>query len=100
MTCFWGAVNRNNFLCRILLFTSLNVSASRGHPQVKFTQPFLVAITRLTEPAKQVINNHKYKIRQSRYLTRNYLFYVQILHTSLYSQHVSAAMRHHQLRVR
>jgi hypothetical protein len=38
------------------------------------------------------------KTRQSRYLTRNYLFYVQTLYTSLYSQHVSAAMRHHQVK--
>jgi hypothetical protein len=38
------------------------------------------------------------KTRQSRYLTRNYLSYMQTLHTSLYSQHVSAAMRHHQVK--
>jgi hypothetical protein len=29
----------------ILLFTSLHVSASTGHPQVKYTRPFLKAIT-------------------------------------------------------
>jgi hypothetical protein len=38
------------------------------------------------------------KVRQTLYLTRNYLFYVQTLHTSLYSQHVSAAMRHHPVK--
>jgi hypothetical protein len=35
ITSFRGAVNRNNFYFLILLFTSLHVSASRGHPQVK-----------------------------------------------------------------
>jgi hypothetical protein len=40
MTCFLGAVNRNNFYFIILLFTSLHVSASTGHLQVKYTQSF------------------------------------------------------------
>jgi hypothetical protein len=37
MTCFGCAVNCNSFLFHILLFTSLHVSASTGHPQVKYT---------------------------------------------------------------
>jgi hypothetical protein len=45
MTCFGGAVNRNNFYFLLLLFTSLHVLASTGHPQVKYTQSFLEAIT-------------------------------------------------------
>jgi hypothetical protein len=50
MTCFGGAVNRNNFYFLILLFTSLHVSASTGHLQVKYTQSFLKAITLTTDP--------------------------------------------------
>jgi hypothetical protein len=46
---FWCAVYRNNFLFHTL-FTSLHVSASTGHPQVKYTQSFLKAITPTTEP--------------------------------------------------
>jgi hypothetical protein len=38
------------FLFHILLFTSLHVSASTGHPQVKYTQSFLEAITPATDP--------------------------------------------------
>jgi hypothetical protein len=34
---FECAVNSNNVLVHILLFTSLNVSAFTGHPQVKYT---------------------------------------------------------------
>jgi hypothetical protein len=45
MTYFGGAVNRNNFYFLILLFTSLHVSASIGHPQVKYTFTCLKAIT-------------------------------------------------------
>jgi hypothetical protein len=37
---FWGIVNRNDFYFLILLFTSPHVSASTGHPQVKYTQSF------------------------------------------------------------
>jgi hypothetical protein len=44
MTCFGGAVNR-----LILLFTSLHVSASRGHLQVKYKQSFLKSITPTTD---------------------------------------------------
>jgi hypothetical protein len=40
---FWCAVSHNNFYFLILLFTSLHASASTGHPQVKYTQPFLKA---------------------------------------------------------
>jgi hypothetical protein len=50
VTCFGGAVNRNNFYFLILLFISLHVSASRGHPQVKFAQSFSAAITATTDP--------------------------------------------------
>jgi hypothetical protein len=50
MTCFGCAVNRNNFYFLILLFTSLHVPASTGHPQVKYTQPILKAITPTTDP--------------------------------------------------
>jgi hypothetical protein len=53
VTCydlFWGAVNSNNFYFLILLFTSLHVSTSTGHPQVKYTQSFLKAITPTTDP--------------------------------------------------
>jgi hypothetical protein len=35
MTCYRCAINHNNFLFHILLFTSLHVSTSTGHPQVK-----------------------------------------------------------------
>jgi hypothetical protein len=34
----------DNFYFLTLLFTSLHVSASTGHPQVKYTQLFLEAI--------------------------------------------------------
>jgi hypothetical protein len=37
---FAGAVNRNSFYFLILLFTSLHVSASTGHPQVKIYTVF------------------------------------------------------------
>jgi hypothetical protein len=37
---FWGAVNRSNLYFLILLFTSQHVSASTGHPQVKYTIVF------------------------------------------------------------
>jgi hypothetical protein len=50
MTCFGCAVNRNNFLFHILLFTSLHVSAYAGHPHVKYTQSFLEATTTATDP--------------------------------------------------
>jgi hypothetical protein len=45
---FGGAINRNNFYFLILLFTSLPVLASTGHPQVKYTQSVLEAITSIT----------------------------------------------------
>jgi hypothetical protein len=41
MTCFGAAVNRNNFYFLILLFSSLYVSPSTSHYQVKYIQPFL-----------------------------------------------------------
>jgi hypothetical protein len=44
------AVNNNNFLFHILLFTSLRVSAPTGHPQVQYTQSFLEAITTTADP--------------------------------------------------
>jgi hypothetical protein len=47
---FWCGVNRNNFLFHILLFTSLHVSASKGHPKMKYTQSILEAITPATVP--------------------------------------------------
>jgi hypothetical protein len=48
---FRGTVNRNKvYLFPFLLFTSLHVSASTGHPQVKYTQSFLKAITPTTDP--------------------------------------------------
>jgi hypothetical protein len=50
MTCLWGSVNRNNFYLLILLFKSLHVSASTGHPQVRYTQSFLKAITPTRDP--------------------------------------------------
>jgi hypothetical protein len=50
MTYFGGAINRNNFHFLILLFTLLHVSASTDHPQVKYTQSFLEAITPTTDP--------------------------------------------------
>jgi hypothetical protein len=50
MTCFGGAVNRNNFYFLIPPFTSLHVLASTGHPQVKYTQSFLKAITPAMDP--------------------------------------------------
>jgi hypothetical protein len=50
MTYFGGAVHRNNFYFHILLFTSLHVSVSIGHPQVKFTQLCLEAITPTADP--------------------------------------------------
>jgi hypothetical protein len=37
---FGGAINRNNFYFLILLFTSIHVSASTGHPQVKIYSHF------------------------------------------------------------
>jgi hypothetical protein len=46
---FWGAFNHNNFYFLILLLTSLHVSASTGHPQVKYTV-VLKAITHTTDP--------------------------------------------------
>jgi hypothetical protein len=49
-TSFGGAVNRNNLLFHIPLFTSLHVTASTGHPQVEYTQSFLKAITPTTDP--------------------------------------------------
>jgi hypothetical protein len=49
MTCFGGAVNRNSFHFLILFLTSLHVSASTGHPQVKSTQSFLEAVTPTTD---------------------------------------------------
>jgi hypothetical protein len=40
-----------------------------------------------------------YTIKYDDHVTYSQLFiYVQTLHTSLYSQHVSAAMRHHQVK--
>jgi hypothetical protein len=53
MTSFGGAVNCNNFF-HILFFTSLHVSASTGHPQVKYVQSFL-KLLRLTAHPKQII---------------------------------------------
>jgi hypothetical protein len=50
MTCFGGAVNRNNFYFLILLFTSLHVSASTSHFQVKYAQSFLKSITPTMDP--------------------------------------------------
>jgi hypothetical protein len=50
MTCFGGVVNRNSSYFLILLSTSLHVSASTGHPQVKYTQSFLEAIKPTTDP--------------------------------------------------
>jgi hypothetical protein len=48
-TYFGCAVNRDNFYFLILLFTSLHVSASIGHLQVKCTQSFLKTITPTTD---------------------------------------------------
>jgi hypothetical protein len=51
VTCFGGAVSiATIFYFLILLFTSLHVSASTGHPQVKYIQSFLKAITPATDP--------------------------------------------------
>jgi hypothetical protein len=50
MACFGGAINRNNLYFLILLFTSLQVKASTGHPHVKYTQTFLEAIMPTTDP--------------------------------------------------
>jgi hypothetical protein len=41
--CFGGAVNRNSFYFLILLFTSLHVSASTGHPPVKYIVVFNIS---------------------------------------------------------
>jgi hypothetical protein len=49
LTCFGGDIDCNSFNFLILLFTSLHVSASTGHPQVKYTQSFLKAITPATD---------------------------------------------------
>jgi hypothetical protein len=50
MTCFGGAVNRNNFYILVLFFTSLHISTSTNHPQVKYTQSFLETITPTKNP--------------------------------------------------
>jgi hypothetical protein len=48
--CFGCAVNCNKFLFHILLFTSLHVSASTGHPQAKIYSYFLKAIMPTMNP--------------------------------------------------
>jgi hypothetical protein len=49
LTSFCMCRQSQQFLFHILLFTSLHVSASTGHPQAKYTQPLLKAITPATD---------------------------------------------------
>jgi hypothetical protein len=77
---FGGAVNRNNFYFLILLFTSLHVSASTGHPQVKYTWSFLKTITPTTDP----FLGYTVSLSLSIYIYIFFFFFIIMLYNILY----------------